>query len=314
MAQAQLWHWSVARDTTPAQAQPSVLLWQRTTTAASVPPLSLGTHHDSAQGQAAAAATGLPHQTLYSAPGAPCTTAQARSRPALCALDACQLCSAIYGSAGTVSERALSLGLKLYAELDCKEKGLRVMALVEDRVPGAHCQGVAFKGTKARVVFVVRGTVVENSTNLTTGARLAATAALSGSYLPHADLDYCVGWALGQLQQLTARHPNLVPEVETTGHSLGALVAQVLGVRLPFALLPTYRCVTFEGPGLPDALQREALAAGSRAFWKDVMTEYLSWPNPINMLFPHNISSVYHVRMQLQEGPSHTLPSPWLWT
>jgi hypothetical protein len=50
----------------------------------------------------------------------------------------------------------------------------------------------------------------------------------------------------------------------------------------------TWRCVSFESPGLPEHYHRVAarLRPGPGA-WDDTIRAYLAAPNPINMLYPH---------------------------
>lgn len=51
--------------------------------------------------------------------------------------------------------------------------------------------------------------------------------------------------------------------------------------------LPGRRCVTFDDPGLPQFWSKKAFGTRDSEYWRARVTEYLTFPNPINTTLPH---------------------------
>lgn len=103
--------------------------------------------------------------------------------------------------------------------------------------------------------------------------------------------------------------PQVGLDVHITGHSLGGMLAEAVAVDcLGFAAAHamTWRCTTFESPGLPDIYIRAAhMLQPSDEYWKAHMVGYLSAPNPINMLYGH-LGSIVHVLAPWEQSWSHS--------
>lgn len=103
------------------------------------------------------------------------------------------------------------------------------------------------------------------------------------------------------LRELLLRHPDLDAsrtisgsssrrqlrlDVHVTGHSLGGLLAEVATVEsYGFATThgASWKCTSFESPGIPDFYHRSALRMAGVEYWHEAITGYLAAPNPINM-------------------------------
>eukprot|EP00878_Enallax_costatus_P033687 GHUV01037232.1.p1 GENE.GHUV01037232.1~~GHUV01037232.1.p1 ORF type:complete len:180 (-),score=60.33 GHUV01037232.1:180-719(-) len=75
-------------------------------------------------------------------------------------------------------------------------------------------------------------------------------------------------------------------DIHVTGHSLGGLLAEVATVEsFHFAARhgASWRCMSFESPGVPDFYHQAALRMAAVEYWNEAITGYLAAPNPINM-------------------------------
>ena len=110
-----------------------------------------------------------------------------------------------------------------------------------------------------------------------------------------------------QQQQQQETRAEVVLDIHITGHSLGAMLAEVATVesrRFAEKHGISWRCTSFECPGLPDVYMRSALRQRPRDYWNAKMTSYLAAPNPINMLYKH-LGALVHVVVPWEHTWSH---------
>jgi hypothetical protein len=96
-------------------------------------------------------------------------------------------------------------------------------------------------------------------------------------------------------------------QVYITGHSLGGVVAEVATVRCVLGNITAgtrLHCLSFESTGLPKHIYKEALEKHNRAYWEQILTGYLSCPNPINMHFEH-LGTIIHVVIPWDNTTGH---------
>eukprot|EP00879_Flechtneria_rotunda_P005162 GHRR01005444.1.p1 GENE.GHRR01005444.1~~GHRR01005444.1.p1 ORF type:complete len:797 (+),score=305.13 GHRR01005444.1:841-3231(+) len=184
------------------------------------------------------------------------------------------------------------------------------------------CEAVPLLLTLYCALFCMQDLVGNTKANM----QLLYNKLMDGQHIPDVAAD-CTKVAQAWLQEIFLRRPELDAannasssggsnhlwqqqpqlDVHVTGHSLGGLLAEVVTVEsCSFAAAHgiTWRCTSFESPGLPELYHSAALRQAPKLYWDSIMTSYLAAPNAINMLYQH-LGSVVHVVVPWEQTWSH---------